>query len=145
MNFFSLFKNHQLVSLPEDFLEGYKGQDDLLGSPLGVITTSLSAETEVLLDKIITAIGFDPKGDTKVLQIDSNEFLKLDFDREGFPATVISFGLPPAHLGLNIQSSKYNWIQIGETNIIFADELQQIEEQTALKKELWMALKKLRK
>ncbi len=97
-----------------------------------------------LLQNILSAINLEFPKDIKVGYLESDQtYQLLSFLQKHQPSTILTFGLPPKHLSLNITSRPYDIIQIHDCQWIFADSLTQISKDKLLKKRLWEALKRL--
>ena len=99
-------------------------------------------ELSDFLDKILQAVGFDLKNDALSLWVTPTErFWFKELDQASHVSHAIFFGIPPQQAGLNLEAQPYNPVIISGTTYLFADSLAKIQENPALKRPLWEALK----
>ena len=77
------------------------------------------------------------------LQSDKQYALLKYFDEHN-PSVIISFGLKPQQIGLNLDHQLYKLLRLKNIKLIFAHSLSDLEHNKRLKKSLWEVLKLLR-
>lgn len=128
---FSFFPVHH--QLPEVEGEGAAG--------LLIVHQSATEEALELLQNILKAINLDMKKQSYRTIITAENALrfvslpkKMNFDK------VLVFGLSPNDLALHLRWDKYRLYQLSGYDFLFADSLDVLREQVALKKQLWTAI-----
>ncbi len=111
-----------------------------------ILITKEDAEEDkamTTLKAILNAIKYDMEEDCALLPIDSKEsivFQKLPLDACHH---IISFGISPKQMGLQIQHHNYTTLKILEKELLFADTLSVITNDVSKKKLLWAALQSI--
>ena len=96
------------------------------------------------LSKILSAVQYDLTQDAQLLKItDKTVFSLMSLNNEAKDGIqqVIFFGQTPKQVGLNLNIQKYQPLSVAGKNILFADDLAVIHDDSNLKKSLWMSLK----
>jgi len=96
------------------------------------------------LKKILSAVQLDLDKDVLALEASHlTTFRITDIGKEQSLSKVIVFGFPPAHIGLQLQLTKYQAYNIGGYSYLFADSLQEIAGNKNLKGLLWNGLQEM--
>jgi len=96
------------------------------------------------LRKILAAVQLDVVQDVLMLVgADNSSFSLNDFRADQQITKVIVFDYLPSQLGLQVSIKKYSLTSINNCQYLFADSLEKIAGDKALKGQLWSALKQL--
>jgi hypothetical protein len=96
------------------------------------------------LTKVLSAVQLDLERDALLATATPGTALRLMPDlRKNQTEYVLVFGIPPAQLGLNIETSLYRTVFFYGIHWLFADKLSALEPDRAKKGLLWTALKQL--
>lgn len=111
-----------------------------------ILTTKEDAEDDnakTTLKAILNAIKFDMEEDCAILPFNPNE--SIPFQKFPLDACdqIISFGISPKQMGLQIQHHMYTSLKILEKELLFADSISLIAKDVSKKKLLWAALKSI--
>jgi len=102
------------------------------------------AEQVPFLAKILAAVQLDMEQDVIVFpSTDTQTFSLSDISESHSFKKAIIFGFAPQHIGLQVQFQKYQLYAIKDIQYLFADSLQEIENDKAKKGLLWGALQQL--
>lgn len=97
---------------------------------------------ESFLEKILQAVGYDLSNDTLHFCLTSTErFWFKEITWNSPVRHAIFFGVDPRQAGLNLLLQPYKPLTIPPTTFLFAHSLAQIQQNPALKRPLWEALK----
>lgn len=103
-----------------------------------------SAANKAFLAKVLTAANLNLEKDTLFAEIPASERLRFSADlQKKQPERVLVFGLPPAQLGLTIESQFYKPVAFCGADWLFADALSKLEPDKNRKSQLWSALKQM--
>ncbi len=110
---------------------------------LALVSAKLSVEADTTLANISKACGLEYGVATQVVVLEQPQALGLR--AIGSSATrMVSFGLGPAHFGLQIELTAYQWLTIGGQKWCFAERLELIDGDMERKRKLWNCLKELK-
>lgn len=129
-------------SEPSTLLQHCVGENE---KGLLVVIFEEETRTELLpfLTKILGAVQYDLARDAVTIKITNKtvfSLMNLCNQAEKPITQVIFFGQSPKQVGLNLAVQKYQPLTIAEKNILFADNLAAIHDDTNLKKALWGCL-----
>jgi len=94
------------------------------------------------LEKILQAVGFDLEQDALRFWVTPGApFWLKGLEQSSRTTHVIFFGIPPDQAGINVDAPLHTPLTIGGTTFLFAASLAEIQENPALKRPLWEALK----
>lgn len=100
-----------------------------------------TTELNTLTEKILGAAGFAVHRDAYQLKTGTEKGFSLRGLQTGKDIkNVLVFGFKPAFLGLNWNLAEYRPFTRDEVNYLFADNLQKLSEDKALKGKLWSCL-----
>lgn len=111
-----------------------------------VVILDNDARPELLpfLEKILKAVQYDLNQDAHLLKITDKTVFSLmslnNLSKDSIKQAIF-FGQTPKQVGLNLKAQKYQPLSVAGKNILFADDLAVIHDDTELKKSLWMSLK----
>ena len=128
------------INEPSEVLKSVKGSNNK--GLFILLNTENDAEQHLdLLKKILGAIQYQLDQDAALYLCTPKEAFKLiDLSKKMNIQYVISFGISPKNLGVNQYFELYKAKQVGEMNMLFAHNLNDIATQTKLKGALWGAL-----
>jgi len=109
---------------------------------LMVITNknTLDVEDKLMLQKMLLAIHHDFNTDTFQLEINNEN--NINISQINITVTnIISFGIKPTQLGLDIPYQNYKPVIFDNLWALFADDLKTIRTQADKKQKLWNCLK----
>ena len=111
-----------------------------------ILTSHEDAEDDnakTQLKAILAAIKFDMADDCAVLPFKQNESIAF----QKLPLTtfdhLISFGISPKQIGLQINHYNYTSLKILNKSLLFADSISSISNDVSKKKQLWAALQSI--
>ncbi len=100
------------------------------------------AAAVVFLEKILASVALDLHKDTLFAAIQPNESIALAaLLRNKQPRAVLSFGIAPCELGLQIELPEYQPVKFLGVTFLWASTLATLEPNRTLKTRLWNALK----
>ncbi len=130
----------EIYPLNENKISVCKGQNKK-----GLLVAMAGDERPELADflmKILQAVGFDLQNDALNLWVTpSEQFWFKDLDRASPVSHAVFFGITPAQAGLNLEVPIYQPVVVSGKTFLFSDSLAKIQENPALKRPLWEALK----
>ncbi len=95
-----------------------------------------------LLKKIFGALKFDLDKDTIHFNVTSDFLPSFNRVEKKWPVKfLVCFGISPMALGININVNYYQPVPLGDTIMIFSEDLSELSRRKEKKKALWMALK----
>jgi hypothetical protein len=140
------FQKLKIYDTANAIIREVKIKGDEKSPNLVIINGRMDAELEDYLKKILKSVGLEMDRDVCLYEfLGENAFVrisKLNFKK------VISFGIDPKHLGLNVKAVYYTVIQLGGKKIVFSESIHDIFAER-MKKErkmallLWNSLKEL--
>jgi len=99
---------------------------------------------ETFLTKILGAVQYDLKQDTTLIELrEDQNFSFQNISKTLAPRHLISFGLTPKELGLNLTNQLYQPKSIGNCSFLFANNLVEISKDTNKKAALWSCLQSM--
>jgi len=103
-------------------------------------------DIQSLLVKILSSIEIDLKNQASLLLLSKSDKVNISslISQKGINK-IISFGLPPKSLCLNIQIELYKIAKIGDLEVLFVHNLSDLSDNLQFKKELWNQLKSWKK
>ncbi|MEZ5024334.1 MAG: hypothetical protein R2728_13925 [Chitinophagales bacterium] len=134
-------------------LDVSKKEDELVSSSKSKATTLTTlffldelvsgSEQEKLLLKILGAVNLKEENYVFISRAEYAHLSLMHFDAHSFPSlkNVIVFGLKSDDISLNTISMKYFNMTTGAYHLLFADDLSTLQNQAALKGQLWNNLK----
>lgn len=124
----------------EDIFSGCKGQNKK--GLLIALNETENPELSAFLEKILKTVGFEMEQDTLRFWLTSPApFWLKGLDRSHPFTHAILFGVMPRQAGLNLEAVLYKPLTISDKTFLFADNLSKIQNEPALKRPLWEALK----
>ncbi|NND09033.1 MAG: hypothetical protein HKN87_21890 [Saprospiraceae bacterium] len=96
-----------------------------------------------LLERILQAVGKSLSDDTCTLLYQQEPFHLSRLMAAHRPKLVLSFGVPPIDLGLNIRGKPYKQVKMQGTQFLFVDGMEKLASDQEAKKNLWAILQKL--
>jgi len=106
-----------------------------------VYRTDAAAFDEVFLTKILSAVQYDLEQDTTLIELrEDQHFSFQNISQILTPRHLISLGLSPKELGLNLVNQLYQPINIENCCFLFANKLSEIAEDKNKKGALWGCL-----
>lgn len=108
-----------------------------------ILTTKEDAEDDnakTTLKAILKAIKFDMEEDCAILPFNKNESIAFQKLPLADCTQIISFGINPKQMGLQIQHHPYTSLKLLEKELLFADSIGTIASDVSKKKLLWAAL-----
>lgn len=101
-------------------------------------------ELTAFLEKILKTVGFEMEDDTFRFWLTSPApFWLKGLDLQTPFSHAIFFGVKPVQAGLNLEAELYSPLSISDKTYLFAHNLSRIQQEPALKRPLWEALKVL--
>jgi len=103
-----------------------------------------SAFDRTFLEKILGAVHYDLEQDTTLIELkEDQQFSFQDFSKSLTPRHLISFGIAPKELGLNLNSQVYQIRNIANCRFLFANNLSEISKDKNQKAALWGCLQSM--
>jgi len=141
---YSLFNTLEIVKLPEDQSSEYiPFQKGGSGATL-VVSPLLNSQESSLLCKIMKSIERNSETDYVHTQIEESSYIKLAAGWLEEKGLIISFGIPFANMGFQVDDKTYTLLKIGRTYLLRVNSLSRINSSPELKQKLWSQLKKLK-
>ena len=101
-------------------------------------------EDDTFLTKILGAVKYDLQQDTTLIELREDQHFNFqNIAKKLTPRHLISFGLTPNELGLNLTDQLYQPINIGNCSFLFANNLTEISKNTNKKAALWACLQSM--
>jgi hypothetical protein len=99
---------------------------------------------EVFLAKILTAVQYDLQQDTTLIELRKNQnFSFKNISKTLSPKHVISLGVSPKNIGVNLNDQLYKPRNIKNCCFLFTDKLSKIAEDKNKKGALWECLQSM--
>ena len=104
-------------------------------------TIDYSNTTKELLEKIISATGCNFKSEISLVLLNERDKVFInDVMTELKIKEMISFGVKPAELGLNISGKNYLPLKLSKLKFLFSEDLRKLASDKEAKKLLWQSL-----
>jgi hypothetical protein len=139
-----LYSNDTIYEIPESISTDLAEID----CPVLIINTTSKQNNEanVLLSQIMGALNWKEAADYHVLSIKSEDSLSLAaLSNSSKVKTIITFGLSPKQLNLQITQKMYAYAKFERYNLLFSHSLEELLIQKEHKASLWGAIKNLKK
>ena len=108
-----------------------------------ILVLSAADGGKAFIQKVLGAANLDLAADAIYMEADDQIPVNCFSGLPDTPAFVLVFGLSPQQIGLSVQLSAYQPVQIRNTTWLFADATQVLEPNKDKKGQLWAALKAL--
>lgn len=108
-----------------------------------ILVLSVADGGKAFIQKVLEAANLNLSADTIYLEVADQAPVNCFAGLPATPAFVLVFGLSPQQIGLSVQASTYQPVQIRSTTWLFADATQALEPNKDKKGQLWSALKTL--
>ncbi|MEZ5004286.1 MAG: hypothetical protein R2730_14745 [Chitinophagales bacterium] len=145
--FINLKKVYQLdiSSQENELLQKAKDNPTQLTTLVFIDQLIQGSDQEALLLKILGAVDLKENNYVFISRTDHPHLCLGHFDQTLFTNLkyIIVFGLKANDVGLHTISKKYLNMTVGDKHILFSDNLAALQQQSALKGELWNSLKRM--
>ncbi len=137
---------NQLVLVPNTAIVVSEGRNNRSSdNPKGLIIVfkETNADTDYsFLIRILQSVDLQLDTDCNLYECKEDEAISLQYFYENTPVKIVLFfGISPKQAGLQNDWKMYRPYTIGETQFIYIDKLQRIQNDANLKKNLWNVLK----
>ncbi len=137
---------NQLIVVPNTAIEVSEGRNNrVAGNPKALIIVFKETNTVIdysFLIRILQSVDLQLDTDCNLYECDKEEAISLKYFYDNSPVKIVLFfGVSPKQAGLQNDWKMYRPYTIGETQFVYIDELERIQNDANLKKNLWNVLK----